>query len=220
MMGGMMGGMGGMGGGEPPPPIPGVQSDVVFIQCAACRATIRRSAFTVKQLRENMASLGRSFDFGEDAISEALTNLCDTSKPQGEWLADYDIVESDTATLQLKRMNVPGECGVECKTASMACQATLDAIEDLDSLVVPLYKGEKTGKELELLACGAAGAPGWTHSLPGACSQPQPKVPEDRPPGPPYEPKAKPPPPFEMPPEVKKKKKKKKAKKAAPKDEP
>ena len=112
-----------------------------------------------------------------------------------------------------------GECGVECKTAAMACQATLDAIEDLDSLVVPLYKGEKTGKELELLACGAAGAPGWTHSLPGACSQPQPKVPEDRPPGPPYEPKAKPPPPFEMPPEVKKKKKKK-AKKAAPKDEP
>ena len=60
-------------------------------------------------------------------------------------------------------MNLPGECGVECKTASMACQATLDAIEDLDSLVVPLYKGEKS-KELELLACGAAGAPGWTHS--------------------------------------------------------
>ena len=86
----------------------------------------------------------------------------------------------------------------------MACPATLDAIEDLDSLVVPLYKGEKTGKELELLACGAAGA--RLDTLPGACSQ-QPKVPEDRPPGPPYEPKAKPPPPFEMPPEVRRRRK-------------
>ena len=56
-----------------------------------------------------------------------------------------------------------GECGVECKTIGLACANVMAEAEP--DLAEALYKNEKTSKELEALACGAAGKPGWIGAL-------------------------------------------------------
>ena len=65
--------------------------------------------------------------------------------------------------IDLKRMPQAGECGVECKTIGLACANVMAEAEP--DLAEALYKNEKTSKELEALACGAAGKPGWIGAL-------------------------------------------------------
>jgi len=197
-MGGMMGGgMGGMGQGPPPPPIEGRSEDVKYIACAACKAAVRRASYVASKTRKEYQNRAPT----EEEFLTKLEGICDTTKEDGEWIQQYDMVEKDDQTIELKRMSQPGDCGVECKTMGLACTAAMSEAET--DLAEAFYNNEKTSKaELEALACGSV------------CAKPPPKTPESRPVGEAFLPKLKPPPPPppEAPTKGKKKKKKKKAK--------
>jgi hypothetical protein len=198
-MGGMMGG--GMGGGAPPP-IEGVRTDLPYIQCATCKALVRRAFYVAKQAREALKSRAPT----EEEYLTKLEGICDTEKPSGEWIHSYDLVESEQA-VGLKRMPQVGECGVECKTVAMACASTMGEAET--DLAEAFYANDKSSKEIEAAVCGAPGKPGSIAALAGECSKAAPQTPEGRAPGEPFAPKLKPPPPMAEAPKKKKKKGKK-----------
>jgi hypothetical protein len=184
MMGGMgMGGAGGMGGmgmggASQPEPEPN-PADIPLILCAACKATVRRAYHVANELRTRQKTLRPT----EEQLATAISPICDTSLPAGDWLAWYDMQEQPDRSVVLKRMPVRGECGVECKTAAAACQSVLDAVDV--ELAEALFRNNWTSKQLEQHVCGSAdGAKGTTYELEGACSKPIPLAPEDRPEGP------------------------------------
>jgi len=201
-----------MGGPPPPPPEP-VFTDVPFIQCAACKAMTKRAYFTMTKMKENR----KKVPLTEEAILTQLSQLCDFQVVQGEWLHSYDMVEKGRA-VELKKMNTPGVCGVECATIGYACKTAMNEVDD--RLAEALYEigalGKvKSSKELEGEVCTH-----WIEELDGACGKPAPLTPEDRPVGESFTVKPKPfvePPGSELP--KKKKKKGKKGKKVAAKVE-
>lgn len=175
-MDGMMGGMGGMGmGGAPAPEPEPVPADIPLIQCAACKATVRRSYRVADELRSRQKTLRPT----EEQLATAISPICDTAVSAGDWLSWYDMQEQPDRSVVLKRMPVRGECGVECKTAAAACQRVLDAVDV--ELAEALFRNDRTSKQLEEDVCGSAGgAEGTAHELEGACSKPTPLAPGDR----------------------------------------
>ena len=188
-----MGGMGGMMGGDPPPqPITGVATDVPFVQCATCKVLVKHSISEIKRMRDALKTTALS----EETILDQLNGdpgygkpnapphisggVCNVDSPDGEWMHWYDMVEDEAArTIQLKKMDEAGRCGVECKTIAIACSETLALIDS--PFAEALYLNTKGAKELELAVCGAPGQKGWTSSLDGSCSdQPAPLTPEER----------------------------------------
>jgi len=79
-MGGMGGGMG--GGGPPPKPEP-VSADVPLIQCAACKATVRRAFHVAKELRASQKRIPPT----EEQILSAITPICEIGTAAGDWLS-------------------------------------------------------------------------------------------------------------------------------------
>ena len=120
-----------MGGGPPPKPEPRME-DVPLIQCAACKATVRRAFHVAKTLRAGGKGASRAVVYAalvqrsetgprhvlvgasEMSLLTAIAPRCDTSAGAGEWLHDYDMQEQTDGTVALKRMSSHGECGVEC----------------------------------------------------------------------------------------------------------
>lgn len=165
-----------MGGNPSPEP---VLSDIPLIQCAVCKATVRRAYHVVKELHSRF-KVGRPT---EEQILTAISPICDPGVTPGEWLSWYDMQEQPDRTVALKRMPVRGECGTECMTASAACQHVLDAVDA--ELAEALFRGDSTSKELEAKICGSRdGAKGATYELRGACSRNVEYAPEERPEGP------------------------------------
>jgi len=170
----------GMGGASQPEPEP-EPADIPLIQCAACKATVRRAYRVADELRTRQKTLRPT----EEQLATAISPICDTGVSAGDWLSWYDMQEQPGRSVALKRMPVRGECGVECRTAAAACQRVLDAVDV--ELAEALFCNDRTSKQLEEHVCGSAGgAEGTTHELEGACSKPTPLAPEDRPDGPPF----------------------------------
>jgi len=163
--------MGGMGGGEPPPRVEGVITDVPFIECAACKAVVKRAFFVTKQKRASLTKMKLT----EEMILSNISALCNDETPDGEWLHAYDMIE-DGRMIILKKMGYSGVCGVECKTVALACQ---QALNDIDSdLAADLYS-QRDPKESQAALCASS------------CSKPPPPTPEDRIEGPSFEAKPK-----------------------------
>jgi hypothetical protein len=228
MMGGIQqaGEGGGMGGGPPPPPITGAAEDVSYIQCAVCKQLVKRSVFVTKSLRDSLKTTKLAEEkiletlvgdpgFGlPNAPSSASGGVCNVDSKDGEWLHAFDMQENQAErTITLKKMNVPGVCGVECKTAALACTEALGVFDS--PLAEALFKNSMSSKELELEACGAPGHEGWASSLAGSCSKPTPLTPQNRQPLGAFEPKPKEASPPLSKPKKKGKGKKGKGKKAA-----
>uniref|UniRef100_A0A7S2D2E4 Uncharacterized protein n=1 Tax=Haptolina brevifila TaxID=156173 RepID=A0A7S2D2E4_9EUKA len=192
-----MGGMGGTGGGEKEK-IEGVSIDVPFIQCAACKALVKRAFFVTKQKRAALTKVKLT----EEMILSNISSLCLDETLDGEWIHSYDMVE-DGRTITLKRMGYAGVCAVECKTVALACQSALDDIES--DLATSLYS-QHDPKEAQTALCASQ------------CSKPPPPTPESRLNGPLFEEKPKEPTAEQLA-AMKPKRKKGKKKKAKAKEE-
>jgi len=162
--------MGGMGGGGKDTPV-ATDADVPFIQCATCKALVKRAFFVTKQKRATL----KKIKLTEEMILSNISTLCNCEAPDGEWTHSYDMVEEGRA-ITLKRMGYPGVCGVECKTVALACQMTLD---DIDSDLATALYSQHDPKEAQATQCA------------GYCSKPPPPTPEDRVAGSPFEEKPK-----------------------------
>lgn len=153
--------------GKPlPPPAPAqpVETDVPFIQCATCKALVKRAFFVTKQWRDSL----KKMKLTEEMILSSLGGLCDVNEASGEWIHWYDMVE-DGRAINLKKMSYVGDCDVKCATIALACSETLNDIDT--EVATALYMEQQTVKEAQPALCESF------------CSKPQPLTPEDRLPG-------------------------------------
>jgi len=155
----MMGGGGG-GGRRFNRDIFPVPEDVPLIQCDVCKLVVKRLTARVADKRKKFTKT----KITEEAILAMQQHLCEPMEENGEWIAEYDIVEEGDK-LVLKRQPAMGNCEEECKTIAMACQNVLD---EADSEIAELVY---LGKPAEALCESVA--------LKGRCGQ-VPPVPADR----------------------------------------
>lgn len=158
------GGMPGMGMPEQPK-AHAVKSDVQYIKCQACEALVKQAYRHTKTKREGLKPHQK---LSESDIIEHLEQMCDPSKPEGQWISHYDIVEKGTE-LKLVDTGKPSKCNVECMTIARACAQVADEL-DLSDLSEALFKGAKRSA-LSSEAC---------HESTDVCRKKPPPVPKDR----------------------------------------
>jgi len=127
-----------------------IRSELKYIACEVCEETAAALHGNAEELR---AAKGNKLS--EEAIGKVVEDICQPDPNQlGAWILNLDIIERD-GSLKLRKHKEQGACRRECKTIATSCQDLLDNLDDIDELVVALWKGGKKKKQIKQLLCSA-----------------------------------------------------------------
>jgi len=114
-----------------------IRSELKYIACEVCEETAAALHGHVEELRKTKGK-----KLTEEAVNKVVENICQPDPGEvGDWILELDVIQRDGA-LKLRKQKEQGACRKECKTIATSCQDLLDNLDEIDELVVSLWKGE------------------------------------------------------------------------------
>ena len=131
----------GMPGGPPADARPIFKSGK-YLGCTVCKLAVEEIWKEALRLREEAPYKKPSEDMYQDSIQQ----ICDPIKDLGEWVAMYDITQSERgAPLKMEKQEYMCECRRECRTIQKACENIVN--EHLEDMAESLYKRDAASLE-------------------------------------------------------------------------
>ena len=124
----------GMPGGPPADARP-IFKTGKYLGCTVCKLAVEEIWKEALRLREEAPYKKPSEDMYQDSIQQ----ICDPIKDLGEWVAMYDITQSERgAPLKMEKQEYMCECRRECRTIQKACENIVN--EHMEDMAESLYK--------------------------------------------------------------------------------
>ena len=124
----------GMPGGPPADARP-IFKTGKYLGCTVCKLAVEEIWNEALRLREEAPYKKPSEDMYQDSIQQ----ICDPIKDLGEWVAMYDITQSERgAPLKMEKQEYMCECRRECRTIQKACENIIN--EHMEDMAESLYK--------------------------------------------------------------------------------
>ena len=131
----------GMPGGPPADARP-IFKTGKYLGCTVCKLAVEEIWKEALRLREEAPYKKPSEDMYQDSIQQ----ICDPIKDLGEWVAMYDITQSERgAPLKMEKQEYMCECRRECRTIQKACENIIN--EHLEDMAESLYKRDASTLE-------------------------------------------------------------------------
>ena len=131
----------GMPGGPPSEARP-IHKSVKDLECVVCKKAAQVLWDAALELRETAPYKKPSEDMYQDSIAQ----VCDPIKDLGEWVAMYDITQSERgAPLKMEKQEYMCECRRECRTIQKACENLVN--EHAEDMAESLYKRDASSLE-------------------------------------------------------------------------
>ena len=131
----------GMPGGPPADARPIFKSGK-YLGCTVCKLAVEEIWNEALRLREEAPYKKPS----EDMYQDSITQICDPIKDLGEWVAMYDITQSERgAPLKMEKQEYMCECRRECRTIQKACENIVN--EHMEDMAESLYKRDAASLE-------------------------------------------------------------------------
>ena len=131
----------GMPGGPPADARPIFKSGK-YLGCTVCKLAVEEIWKEALRLREEAPYKKPSEDMYQDSIQQ----ICDPIKDLGEWVAMYDITQSERgAPLKMEKQEYMCECRRECRTIQKACENIVN--EHMEDMAESLYKRDAASLE-------------------------------------------------------------------------
>ena len=131
----------GMPGGPPADARPIFKSGK-YLGCTVCKLAVEEIWKEALRLREEAPYKKPSEDMYQDSIQQ----ICDPIKDLGEWVAMYDITQSERgAPLRMEKQEYMCECRRECRTIQKACENIIN--EHMEDMAESLYKRDAASLE-------------------------------------------------------------------------
>lgn len=131
----------GMPGGPPADARPIFKSGK-YLGCTVCKLAVEEIWKEALRLREEAPYKKPSEDMYQDSIAQ----ICDPIKDLGEWVAMYDITQSERgAPLKMEKQEYMCECRRECRTIQKACENIVN--EHMEDMAESLYKRDAASLE-------------------------------------------------------------------------
>ena len=110
--------------------------------CTVCKLAVEEIWNEALRLREEAPYKKPSEDMYQDSIQQ----ICDPIKDLGEWVAMYDITQSERgAPLRMEKQEYMCECRRECRTIQKACENIVN--EHMEDMAESLYKRDASTLE-------------------------------------------------------------------------
>ena len=124
----------GMPGGPPADARP-IFKTGKYLGCTVCKLAVEEIWKEALRLREEAPYKKPREDMYQDSIQQ----ICDPIKDLGEWVAMYDITQSERgAPLSMEKQEYMCECRRECRTIQKACENIVN--EHMEDMAESLYK--------------------------------------------------------------------------------
>jgi len=131
----------GMPGGPPADARP-IFKTGKYLGCTVCKLAVEEIWKEALRLREEAPYKKPSEDMYQDSIQQ----ICDPIKDLGEWVAMYDITQSERgAPLKMEKQEYMCECRRECRTIQKACENIIN--EHMEDMAESLYKRDASTLE-------------------------------------------------------------------------
>ena len=131
----------GMPGGPPADARP-IFKTGKYLGCTVCKLAVEEIWKEALRLREEAPYKKPSEDMYQDSIQQ----ICDPIKDLGEWVAMYDITQSERgAPLKMEKQEYMCECRCECRTIQKACENIVN--EHMEDMAESLYKRDASTLE-------------------------------------------------------------------------
>ncbi len=131
----------GMPGGPPADARP-IFKTGKYLGCTVCKLAVEEIWKEALRLREEAPYKKPSEDMYQDSIQQ----ICDPIKDLGEWVAMYDITQSERgAPLKMEKQEYMCECRRECRTIQKACENIVN--EHMEDMAESLYKRDASTLE-------------------------------------------------------------------------